>query len=701
MEFYSSDILNVSSTGVNQSPTINCASPSAPSLQLPLGHFHHSIGQSICEAESIGRSGSDSTAIASVIFQSSDSFRDRSRSSECLLTGSGSGPLLEAENQSDRNAAPVAQCLLGEPFHTHQPQYQLASVGQHPQLPQTACKHGIHSSPNLHHKLEFQFDKIHSCPVTSDSIPPSTPLNLDLSNHDISNSILGVSKHPAPCAATLPVTANDNLIGLSACYPDGGDLSALAFQSSVVDQALMGFEPGFQFQEHHHSDHELDDDRSNCRSKEFSPFSSHQQQIGQEHQIQIDSHQQSGWHSFASNSSILEDEQRPLTPNEMATIRSSPPHLAHPSNLYFNSSPLYSTYTESGSLPPLAIDLSQSPTMIRTGSNASEFSTGSSVNSNGVNPIHVNPLSQPLTPQDDLFAPLTDSFHQPWWGNQQDSPSVESLVNNVTASMSASLQNATDHEVGVRMPSIFSQHLKVSSGSAGDSNNSVHSVSPYQLPPQSKAPRSPSFHLPNKTRRSSHRTNLPNHHRSNHSKISSRPFLVDPDYSRLPTKRSRGRRPPISPDLGLPIPDGHLSIGLQSVPGGQAFDPNLNPNAETVKYCELTKTGKPKKIFICQVKGCGKCFKRSEHLKRHVRSIHTNDKPYNCPWMACMKSFSRHDNLNQHLRVHRVEEGGDVLNGLHIGSDGVLRSDFDESPVDPVIRGLRDVEVVDRFIIDE
>lgn len=26
------------------------------------------------------------------------------------------------------------------------------------------------------------------------------------------------------------------------------------------------------------------------------------------------------------------------------------------------------------------------------------------------------------------------------------------------------------------------------------------------------------------------------------------------------------------------------------------------------------------------VPGCGKCFKRSEHLKRHVRSIHTNEK---------------------------------------------------------------------------
>ncbi|CAH7687384.1 hypothetical protein BY996DRAFT_4528606, partial [Phakopsora pachyrhizi] len=56
--------------------------------------------------------------------------------------------------------------------------------------------------------------------------------------------------------------------------------------------------------------------------------------------------------------------------------------------------------------------------------------------------------------------------------------------------------------------------------------------------------------------------------------------------------------------------------------------------------------------FICQAKGCGKCFKRREHLKRHVLSIHTNDKPFKCHWPECNKTFSRHDNLNQHLKVH-------------------------------------------------
>ncbi|TDL20942.1 hypothetical protein BD410DRAFT_702194, partial [Rickenella mellea] len=59
------------------------------------------------------------------------------------------------------------------------------------------------------------------------------------------------------------------------------------------------------------------------------------------------------------------------------------------------------------------------------------------------------------------------------------------------------------------------------------------------------------------------------------------------------------------------------------------------------------------RTYTCKVKECGKCFARGEHLKRHVRSIHTNEKPHRCPHVGCGKEFSRHDNLCQHMRVHR------------------------------------------------
>lgn len=47
---------------------------------------------------------------------------------------------------------------------------------------------------------------------------------------------------------------------------------------------------------------------------------------------------------------------------------------------------------------------------------------------------------------------------------------------------------------------------------------------------------------------------------------------------------------------------------------------------------------------------CLKQFKRSEHLKRHIRSVHSNIRPFHCKY--CEKKFSRSDNLAQHLKTH-------------------------------------------------
>ena len=55
------------------------------------------------------------------------------------------------------------------------------------------------------------------------------------------------------------------------------------------------------------------------------------------------------------------------------------------------------------------------------------------------------------------------------------------------------------------------------------------------------------------------------------------------------------------------------------------------------------------KPFQCQ--DCEKAFRRSEHLKRHVRSVHSTERPFPC--MLCEKKFSRSDNLSQHLKTHK------------------------------------------------
>jgi hypothetical protein len=54
---------------------------------------------------------------------------------------------------------------------------------------------------------------------------------------------------------------------------------------------------------------------------------------------------------------------------------------------------------------------------------------------------------------------------------------------------------------------------------------------------------------------------------------------------------------------------------------------------------------------------CDKQFKRSEHLKRHIRSVHSNIRPFHCKY--CEKKFSRSDNLAQHLKTHyRTDANG-------------------------------------------
>lgn len=103
---------------------------------------------------------------------------------------------------------------------------------------------------------------------------------------------------------------------------------------------------------------------------------------------------------------------------------------------------------------------------------------------------------------------------------------------------------------------------------------------------------------------------------------------------------------------------------------------------------EPESDSKKSRVYICKVEECGKCFSRGEHLKRHIRSIHTHEKrkscvpegrfqdanagsAFKCPHPSCDKRFNRNDNLLQHLRVHKADNSSQTS----VDSNGTATAD--------------------------
>ena len=114
-------------------------------------------------------------------------------------------------------------------------------------------------------------------------------------------------------------------------------------------------------------------------------------------------------------------------------------------------------------------------------------------------------------------------------------------------------------------------------------------------------------------------------------------------------KKSRGRKVPYVVDLSSPG-QGGSDVGTVDYVQGHAETPSASsPKVEedvddvdeeyatsgqgSVRPSSRRKGSTPapvlvdgERTYVCVVSGCGKCFVRGEHLKRHVRSIHTHDK---------------------------------------------------------------------------
>ena len=87
------------------------------------------------------------------------------------------------------------------------------------------------------------------------------------------------------------------------------------------------------------------------------------------------------------------------------------------------------------------------------------------------------------------------------------------------------------------------------------------------------------------------------------------------------------------------------------------------------------------RAHTCPLISCNKLFKRTEHLKRHLRT-HTLEKPFICP--VCHKHFSRRDNLNQHIKIHDRSDG--TIVGLLKG-DGAQEMEGLDDPINTMSTG--------------
>ena len=98
------------------------------------------------------------------------------------------------------------------------------------------------------------------------------------------------------------------------------------------------------------------------------------------------------------------------------------------------------------------------------------------------------------------------------------------------------------------------------------------------------------------------------------------------------TKPSRGRRVPTASAA-----DATTISTLAAVTAGQALhtEEENRPVVSTrgvsgkrsLNAAEVAaKIGASSRAYVCAVDGCGKAFRRGEHLKRHVRSLHTHEK---------------------------------------------------------------------------
>ncbi|CAA7264873.1 unnamed protein product [Cyclocybe aegerita] len=130
---------------------------------------------------------------------------------------------------------------------------------------------------------------------------------------------------------------------------------------------------------------------------------------------------------------------------------------------------------------------------------------------------------------------------------------------------------------------------------------------------------------------------------SNPSSTSSTPSSTSSTSTHTTTTSTARRRLRPSPTMPIPVPVPNLtkkSRGRRVPTMSSLEDMRSAASGAGKKRQSAAAGGKNARMYLCDVEGCGKCFARGEHLKRHVRSIHTYEKPHRCPYPGAARTLA-------------------------------------------------------------